>query len=486
MQPQTKIFSRVVADYMDGAPLVLPSSATVRHMLDRMTTTKASCVLVADGNGRLSGLVTETDVVNRIALRATGEETLDAVMTAAVGSIAAPDYLYLAIARMRRHGWRHMPVVDGDSRPVGVMRRYRALEAAAEEVVERIELICREGGVDSLREIKAAQVDLALSLLDDGVSAPEIQQVISHINADIHGRLIEGHLIAMAATAWGEPPVRFALLIMGSGGRGENYLYPDQDNGFILDDYPDDAHTRIDAFYIELAERMTRDLDAVGFPFCKGFVMATNPLWRKTRSQWRAQVSRWGRRRSEIAIQLSDIFFDFHASWGAVEFGRNLRAAVTEMTTRSPAFLSALSQELGHGGVALGWFGRLSTETDAGGREVVNIKHHGTLPLVGSVRLLALKNGIEETSTLGRIAALSKVGSIALNERDYLQTAFERISFLLLRQQLHDFADPDRQVTNFIAPDTLLPREREELTDALKTVRRFHERVRGEFSAELF
>ena len=85
MQPQTKIFSRVVADYMDGAPLVLPSSATVRHMLDRMTTTKASCVLVADGNGRLSGLVTETDVVNRIALRATGV----AVDEAEIGRLSA-------------------------------------------------------------------------------------------------------------------------------------------------------------------------------------------------------------------------------------------------------------------------------------------------------------------------------------------------------------------------------------------------------------
>ena len=31
---------------------------------------------------------------------------------------------------------------------------------------------------------------------------------------------------------------------MGSGGRGESYLFPDQDNGFILADYPDAEHTR--------------------------------------------------------------------------------------------------------------------------------------------------------------------------------------------------------------------------------------------------
>ena len=64
----------------------------------------------------------------------------------------------------------------------------------------------------------------------------------------------------------GAPPVPFCVIVMGSGGRGESYLYPDQDNGFILDDYPDDQHTELDAFFIKLAERMTRDLDMVGTP----------------------------------------------------------------------------------------------------------------------------------------------------------------------------------------------------------------------------
>ena len=41
----------------------------------------------------------------------------------------------------------------------------------------------------------------------------------------------------------------------------ENFLYPDQDNGFILADYPDADHNRIDAFFIALAARFTHDLD---------------------------------------------------------------------------------------------------------------------------------------------------------------------------------------------------------------------------------
>ena len=107
---------------------------------------------------------------------------------------------------------------------------------------------------------------------------PEIQALITDINQGIHQRILETQLAAMKDAGWGEPPVLFTLLVMGSGGRGENFLFPDQDNGFILDDYPDAKHTAIDAFFIELAERMTRDLDTVGFPYCRGYVMATNPL----------------------------------------------------------------------------------------------------------------------------------------------------------------------------------------------------------------
>ena len=67
------------------------------------------------------------------------------------------------------------------------------------------------------------------------------------------------------------------------------------------------------------------------------------------------------------------------------------------------------------------------------------MKHAGTLPLVGAVRLLALREGVEDTATLRRIAALHKAGVLSDNDADYLRGAFTHITFLLLRQQLSDF-----------------------------------------------
>jgi hypothetical protein len=57
---------------------------------------------------------------------------------------------------------------------------------------------------------------------------------------------------------------------MGSGGRGESLLFPDQDHGFVLADYPDEQHGEIDPWFIELAERFTATLDRLHFPLCDG------------------------------------------------------------------------------------------------------------------------------------------------------------------------------------------------------------------------
>ncbi|MCG8354576.1 MAG: DUF294 nucleotidyltransferase-like domain-containing protein [Kiloniellales bacterium] len=486
MHSLTKIFSELVKDYMREPKVVTRAAAPVSELIGRMTAAKATSALVVDEAGRLRGIITEQDVTRRIALRCQGEEPVADVMTSPVRSIGADDYLYYAIARMRRFGWRHMPVIDAEGRPVGLIDLNRALAVAGDPILRQIEAVTHEGSLDGLRQIKAAQVELAEALFDDNVPAPEIQALITHINNDIHRRVLEANLAAMEEEGRGPPPVPFALIIMGSGGRGENFLYPDQDNGFILDDYPDEAHSRIDGFFIELAKRFTRDLDAIGFPYCGGYVMATNPVWRKTRSQWRQQVGLWGRKRSTIAMQFSDIFFDFRFGAGEAAFVRELRQTVTQLAASSPALLAELHQESSRIGVALGWFGRFVTEKDKPEhRGKINLKHSGTLPLVTSLRLLALRAGLEETNTRRRIEALQTRGDLGDDEADYLLGAFRHITALLLRQQIADFK-AGRQVSNYVHPDGLSEREKDMLVDSLKAIGELVKKVRSEFTAEIF
>jgi signal-transduction protein with cAMP-binding, CBS, and nucleotidyltransferase domain len=112
---------------------------------------------------------------------------------------------------------------------------------------------------------------------------------------------------------------------MGSAGRGESLLHPDQDNGFILADHGDDERESIDRFFVELAARFTSRLAQAGFSLCAGNVMATNPLWRKALAQWQSQVTGWVHSRGNQEIMFTDIFFDFRAIYGAARRARYRR-----------------------------------------------------------------------------------------------------------------------------------------------------------------
>lgn len=483
---QTSIFTKLVRDFMRTAsyydcPLGTPLGDVVRGM----AAARASSALLVDAAGRVAGILTEQDIARRVTFQIDAATPAEAVMTRPVVTVAASDFLYRAVARMRRLGLRHMPVVDEAGKPVGMLDLHEALAAASARMVGQIDRLTQESSIEGLAQTKQAQAELASELLADNLPAPEIQALITDINQDIHRRVLAAVLAAMAAEGWGEPPVPFTLLIMGSGGRGESFLYPDQDNGFILADYPDADHNRIDAFFIALAERFTHDLDRIGFPLCRGNVMASNPLWRKSETQWRDQFEYWAERRSPVAILFADIFLDFRGIAGDPVRADALRKTVMKTLKRYPVLLATMCRDETSRAVALGMFGRIRRDRTGDHPGRVDLKMRGTLPLVASARLWALKHSIGETSTLARIAALTERGVVDRNDCDELTAAFNHVTFLLLRQQLADF-HAKRKVGNFVDPDALSRRERDLLRQGLRAIDAFRKRVRAELTGEVW
>ncbi len=163
-----------------------------------------------------------------------------------------------------------------------------------------------------------------------------------------------------------------------------------------------------------------------------------------------------------------------------------LRSFVTEVVAGNVSFLKEMYHDDEDYGVALGWFGRFITVKDDPDHEgTINMKHSGTLPLVQSVRLLALREGILATSTCDRLRDLHDAKILDAGEFDYLTNAFQEITFVLLRQQMTDFR-AGRKVGNYVHPDALNERERDELVDAFKAIKRLLDRVRGEVTGDVF
>src|SRR5688500_5095750 len=111
---------------MQPPPLRVAPGTSVGEVVSRMAETPASSAVVVDTAGRPEGIVTEQDVVRRIAWRVEPDQDVQSVMTSPVVAMEADDYLFKAVALMRRRKLRHVPVVDRTGALIGIL----ALETA--------------------------------------------------------------------------------------------------------------------------------------------------------------------------------------------------------------------------------------------------------------------------------------------------------------------------------------------------------------------
>jgi len=481
---QTTLFRERARDHITRDIVSVSEMTTCGQLVARMRERSASSAIVQDARGLPVGIITEQDILRRVAFALDSDAPVTSVMTAPVHAIGEDDLIFKGLARMRRYGLRHMPVLSKSGDAVGVLQLHDILALASERVIEHVNALTRARSIEGMREVKEAQVGVARALLAEGEDPVNIQTLLCAINSDIYHQVVELSLEGMALDDWGTPPVPFEVIVMGSAGRAESFLSPDQDNGFVLADYPDDDHQRIDRWFIELASRMTAGLDAVGLPYCSGFVMASNPLWRKTESQWKRQIAYWVERRQPKTLLLCDIFFDFACVYGSGQMTGILREAVKGMVQHR-GFLEALCLAEQSHDVGLSWLGQLQTESEHGPNYgKVNLKLTGTLPLVGATRLMALREGIAATGTLARLRALRQSDVISRNEYAELSEAFHVITRLLLTQQLQD-TGAGLAPSKHVPPDSLTRRDHDRLKEAFRVIRVFKARVRSEFTGIL-
>lgn len=293
----------------------------------------------------------------------------------------------------------------------------------------------------TLAEAKAWQPHLVKALLRLDLPAWRISQILSDHNDWLYRQAIEQALSSMHASGWGNPPVAFCVLTMGSGARHESLLSPDQDNAMIVEDYPDSRHTEIDGYFQALGERFTQTLHEAGIPLCNGHVMARWPMWRKRLGAWGRQLEIWTAGRHVKRVQQANILLDFHAVYGEVALAKSLRDIAVKLVPRGGLFLDEMGSLLDDLPVALDRFGRLSGDGEGAPHErVINLKRQGLLPLVGALRLLALRQGCRAYDTQGRLGELVVAGVLKVDHAESLNGAFKRFQALVLDAQLASLA----------------------------------------------
>jgi len=415
------------AEVAQHQPPLVRVAASLPSVAALFQSTKMRTAIVVNDAGHAIGLVEAEDLISGARAGAQTGVSVGSIMQGGSALCDIGVAMHMAVAQMRR--CRSLGLVTPDGRPAAVL----TLEAALSPLLAPV--ACRVNEVAPL-DVRL-QADFAAALLNDGQNGVGIQRALVAQNDEITAAVAKRTIAAMGQDGWGQPPVDFAVIVMGSSGRRESFLRPDQDNGLILGAYPGEAHTAIDAYFMEFSTRFTAALEAASFPLCPGNVMATNPVWRKTLDQWIAQVSRWALQRSGQAVLSADIFFDFRPVYGNADLANRLHEAVIGIAVANPAFVHQICLQEARETAPIGLFGNIIPDDED---NQIDLKLRGTLPFVGLVRFMALRHGIAAIGTLDRLAALVAAGAISAALHGELVEDFSVLTDVRLRRQLADHA----------------------------------------------
>jgi CBS domain-containing protein len=459
--PDLEPYRRRVSAVMRKPVNDIAASATLAEIARHMSDSAHGGLLVRDRFDRHIGILTERDVTRALGRDGAAALQLTAadLMTSSIVAIHEGAFLFRAIGRMRRLNLRYLPVTDNAGRFTGMLTARTLLRLRAQDSQMIADELDIAETADELGHARTALPQLAATLLAEAPDAPAVAAVISGIYADITARAAA--IVEAEFDRAGDPaPAPWCMLILGSGGRGESLLKPDQDNAIIHAGSSED-----DGWYARIAERINALLDAAGVPFCKGGVMAKNTAWRGAQGQWRSRVTEWIGRHTPEALLNVDIFYDLQPVYGALRLGEALRFEALAAARSSPVFLRLLAEQTSQLQPALNFFGRLRTDDD----RRIDLKRGGLLPLVSAARLMALKLGTPATGTAERLRAVGAAGLIGESDITGLTTAHALLLETILRQQIADL-NAGREPGSRIDPASLTRLQRDRLKAALKHV----------------
>ncbi len=437
-----------VSEVMNREPVLLPGETLLGAALKLIAERKLSSVLVGESlaDAAQVGIVTERDIMRILAER--GAEAfalpIGSFASRPLASVPEDALIYRAIGRMANRNIRHLAAVGADDTVVGVVTTRDLLKLRASSAIALGDDLDAARSVAELARAWAKLPAMARALRLEGVPARAIAGVIAREVGALTRRAAQMAEAELAAGPMGPAPCDYAIVVLGSAGRGESLLAMDQDNAVIFAE--GELGGAEDQWFAAHGKRMCAILHEVGVPLCKGGVMASEPAFRGSLAEWRARIGRWLTRATPEDLLAVDIFFDFRAVHGRRALAHQLWLDAWAAARGEIAFLKLLAQSAGEGGSHLTMLGRVRTDED--GR--IDIKGSVLKGVVTTARILALRHGVTTHATAARLSGLIErahggTADLAGFDEDH-QLALD----LVLEQQLLDIADgkpPGNKVT---------------------------------------
>ncbi|GIK82706.1 MAG: hypothetical protein BroJett024_38110 [Alphaproteobacteria bacterium] len=459
-----------VGEVMKAPVVVVTPETTLKAAMDVMIERAISSVFV-NITGRPGedisaySILTERDVTRRIAAEGAAAlvKPVSLIASRPVLTIRESAFVYRAIGRMSRLKFRHLGVRSEEGRLVGVVSARDLLKLRTGPAIALADAIDAATDADDMAIAWADLPTVADTLIAEAVDAALVCQIVSEEIRAMTRRAAVLAEAAMAADGLGAPPCPYAVLVLGSGGRGESMLVPDQDNAVVFAE--GEADGAADRWFAELGARVAATLDRAGIPLCKGGVMARNAEWRGSTATWQARIGDWVRRSRPQDLLNVDIFFDMVPVHGDLGLGQALFAHAYERGSQSAAFAKLLGESLASLPNPFTLFGGLSAP---GNR--LDLKLHGLFPIAACARALAISHGIAERATRARLEALAARSERAGADLGRLADAHGLFMSLVLECQSRDIGAGIKP-SNRVDLAALSRQRKDALKQALRDVR---------------
>jgi CBS domain-containing protein len=458
------------------SPVSVKPETTLRTALELMSRAGIGSLVIAGENKKPVGVFTRSDLLDRVVLADLPLVTpISQAMTASPLILDEHATAYDAMLAMASKGVRHVLVADIEGRLSGVVSE-RDLFA-----LQRVGLRQVRQTIDSATDIETLQqatVDvrqLAFNMLAQGIGAEQLTQFISALNDALTRRVIQMNLENHNFDG-----VEWCWLAFGSEGRDEQTFVTDQDNGIVFQCADNAAVHGLKERFLAFALEVNRDLDRIGFPLCKGNIMAINPQWCLTLEEWNEQFSRWIRVPQPDALLNATIFFDFRPLFGQVALAEAMHRHLLVQTENNPMFLKAMAHNALDVEPPLGKIRDFLTDLEPGHPGKIDLKKYGSRIFVDVARIFALATGVHNANTVQRLRLASQRLSIRPDEVNAVLEGLHFIQILRLRHQYLS-VEAGGEGDNLISPDELNELDRRILKESFRQARKLQTRLKLDY-----
>jgi len=475
---QAATSTEVMMDTVCSAPIqkmvLVEEGENLLAATQKMTKVKSDACLVNFKEGG-AGIVTSTDVLKFVAngdlSKLTDPSTLSTMANRPIQSVHEYDYLFNALLKMTRFQIDRL-VVRNDESYVGFLHQKDLMSLFANQSGLVLLKVEQADSLDALIKVGPQIDELIHNLNRKGIKTHYIAKLVNELHRKMILKLVQ---LTLPDPLKG----KVCIFVMGSEGRSEQVIRTDQDNALI---YEDTLSLQERALLESFTEQFINAMKQMGFPLCPGNIMLNNPLWRKSISEFKAQILEWFKKPSDENFMHSAILLDAETVYGSNEWLKTLKDHVHNLNQSYPVFLRHFAVGALRFNTPIGFFGGLVTDTNEKESGAIDIKKGGIFPIVHGIRCYALEAGIEKTNTHWRIKALMDLGVFKKEYGIELGETLNYLNTLRLESMIRQIENGKQIPNNKIVVTDLSHMQQDILKQSLQVVDGFKKRVTQHFN----